>query len=186
MAAAAAGLLAPAAGALVQELIDVLAVGNALRALRGGPRADVPVVARGLITRFRGEHADLAGPRAEVRGAADALSEGLTPAAQERVRAAYRALADRILPHERAEEHELYPAVAPMVGGRVGIAPMSRGHAEIERLAARLGRHLADGTTLTTDQVDDLRATLYGLDAVLTLHFAQEEQDYFALADRER
>lgn len=30
------------------------------------------------------------------------------------------------------------------------------------------------------DRVDDLRAPLYGLDAVLTLHFAQEEA-YFTL-----
>jgi hypothetical protein len=73
-----------------------------------------------------------------------------------------------------------------MVGGRAGIAPMSRGHAEIERLVARLTRHLTESPALAPDQVDDLRATLYGLDAVLTLHFAQEEQDYFALAERER
>jgi heavy metal translocating P-type ATPase len=185
MVAAAAGFLVPAAGALVQELIDVLAVGNALRALRGSPHADVPVAARRLITRFRGEHAGLADARAAVRDAADALSTGLTDEAQARVGAAHRVLVDRILPHERAEEQELYPAMAPMVGGRDGIAPMSRGHAEIERLAARLGRHLADGATLATDQVDDLRATLYGLDAVLTLHFAQGEQDYFPLADRD-
>ena len=184
MIAAAFGFLAPAAGALVQELIDVLAVGNALRALRGNARADVPVAARRLITRFRAEHAELADARAVVRAAADTLSAGLTADADTRVRAAHQVLVDRILPHERAEEHELYPAVAPMVGGRDGIAPMSRGHAEIERLTARLGRHLA--APLAPDQIDDLRATLYGLDAVLTLHFAQEEEDYFALAERER
>jgi heavy metal translocating P-type ATPase len=184
MVAAAFGFLAPAAGALVQELIDVLAVGNALRALRGNAHADVPVTARRLITRFRAEHAGLTDARAAVRNAADALSAGLTAEADARVRAAHRALVDRILPHERAEERELYPAVAPLVGGREGIAPMSRGHAEIELLTARLGRHLTG--SLKPDQVDDLRATLYGLDAVLTLHFAQEEQDYFALTDHER
>lgn len=183
MVAAAFGFLAPAAGALTQELIDALAVGNALRALRGNARADVPVTARRLITRFRAEHADLTDARAAVRGAADMLSEGLTADAETRVRAARRVLADRILPHERAEEHELYPAVAPMVGGRAGIGPMSQGHAEIERLAARLDRHLTG--PLSADQIDDLRATLYGLDAVLTLHFAQEEQNYFALADHD-
>jgi hypothetical protein len=32
------------------------------------------------------------------------------------------------------------------------------------------------------DQLDDLRACLYGLHAVLTLHFAQEEEAYFSLA----
>ncbi|MFL6126745.1 heavy metal translocating P-type ATPase [Actinophytocola sp.] len=184
MVAAACGFLVPAAGALVQELIDLLAVGNALRALRGATRVAVPITARRLITRFRAEHAELADARAAVRGAGDALSTGLTTDADTRIRAAHRVLVDRILPHERAEERELYPAVAPLVGGREGIAPMSRSHAEIERLAARLSRHLTG--PLTADQVDDLRATLYGLDAVLTLHFAQEEQDYFVLAERER
>lgn len=184
MIAAATGLLAPAAGALVQELIDALAVGNALRALTGNRRMAVSVEARRLITRFRAEHADLGETRAAVRRAADALSAGLTPAGEAEIRAAQELLVDQLLPHELAEEQELYPAVAPMVGGREGVAPMSRGHAEIARLAARLTRHLAG--PLTPDQVDDLRATLYGLDAVLTLHFAQEEQDYFALADRER
>ena len=52
---------------------------------------------------------------------------------------------------------------------------------EIERLVRRLGRHL-DSSPIQPDQVDDLRATLYGLDAVLTLHFAQEEEAYFTLA----
>jgi hypothetical protein len=59
---------------------------------------------------------------------------------------------------------------------------MSRGHVEIERLARRLHRHLEDGGP-RDDQLDDLRATLYGLDAVLTLHFAQEEEAYFTLVD---
>ncbi|WP_245811994.1 hemerythrin domain-containing protein [Actinophytocola xinjiangensis] len=96
------------------------------------------------------------------------------------MRAAHGVLVDRVLPHERAEENELYPAVAPMVGGPLGIAPMSRGHVEIERLVARLGRHLRG--PLAADQVTDLRATLYGLDALLALHLAQEEESYFALA----
>jgi heavy metal translocating P-type ATPase len=183
MAAASAGLLAPAAGALLQEVIDVLAVGNALRALAAPRRATLPTGTEQLIARFRAEHADLVEVRAAVRRAADALSGGLTDAAERMVRAAHRMLVDELLPHERAEESELYPAVAPMVGGPDGTAPMSRGHAEIERLTARLTRHLADPAPLRPDQLDDLRATLYGLDAVLTLHFAQEEQSYFALAE---
>lgn len=183
MATAAAGLLAPAAGALLQEVIDVLAVGNALRALTGSRRERLPSRTEELIGRFRAEHVDLIEVRSAVRRAADALSGGLTDTAETAVRSAHRQLVDELLPHERAEESELYPAVAPMVGGVEGTAPMSRGHAEIERLAARLTRHLADPAPLRPDQLDDLRATLYGLDAVLTLHFAQEEQSYFAFAE---
>ncbi|GDY33808.1 heavy metal translocating P-type ATPase [Gandjariella thermophila] len=183
MGAAAAGWLPPAAGALVQEAIDVVVILSALRALLRGRRSQVPPHAAELIHRFTAEHADLLPARGAVRAAADALSAGATPQAEAAVRRAHRLLVDQLLPHEVAEENELYPAVAPAVGGRDGTAPMSRGHAEIHRLARRLSRHLVDPGPLREDQVDDLRATLYGLDAVLTLHFAQEEQSYFTLAE---
>ena len=42
MAVAASGHLRPAAGALLQELIDLAAIGNALRALRPARRRDPP------------------------------------------------------------------------------------------------------------------------------------------------
>jgi hypothetical protein len=62
---------------------------------------------------------------------------------------------------------------------------MSRVHAEIERLTRRLGTHLsqidADGS-IDPKRVDDLLACLYGVHAVLALHFTQEEESYFALA----
>ncbi|MEU2091308.1 hemerythrin domain-containing protein [Nocardia beijingensis] len=59
---------------------------------------------------------------------------------------------------------------------------MSREHTEIERLIRRIGRHLDDAPQgIRADQIDDLRATLYGLDAVLTLHFAQEDEALFTL-----
>lgn len=61
---------------------------------------------------------------------------------------------------------------------------MSRAHAEIDKLVRRLGRHLdlAADDGPRPEQLDDLRACLYGLYAVLTLHFAQEEEAYFSLA----
>ncbi len=49
---------------------------------------------------------------------------------------------------------------------------MSREHTEIERLVDRFRRHLDESPNgLRKDQVDALRATLYGLDAVLNVHF---------------
>jgi hypothetical protein len=73
--------------------------------------------------------------------------------------------------------------IAELLGSAEGTTTMSRGHAEIERLASRLSRHLAEPTAIRQDQVDDLRATLYGLDAVLSLHFTQEEEGYFTFAE---
>ena len=66
---------------------------------------------------------------------------------------------------------------------------MSRTHAEIQRLTDRIGNHLAlaqSAGAIQPDQIDDLRACLYGLYALLRLHFLQEEENYFTLADPER
>ena len=182
MLAAGLGLLPPAPGALVQELIDVLVILNALRALivRGPLR--LPERTTEVITRFAAEHPKLTAARTAVRRAADQLSSGDIAAAEPAIRQAYRLLTEQLLPHEHAEERELLPALAPLVGGTTGTAVMSRAHAEIDRLARRLQRHLDRPGPLSPDEVDDLRATLYGLDAVLSLHFAQEEESYFALA----
>ncbi|MBN9743237.1 cadmium-translocating P-type ATPase [Amycolatopsis sp. A1MSW2902] len=180
MAAAAAGFLTPVWGAIVQEGIDVAVILNALRALRV-PAVAAPAPAR-LVHRFETEHERLRPALLAIRQAADALAGGPTPAADRAVRHACDVLLRQVLPHETAEETELYPALATALGSPESTVPMSRAHAEIARLARRLERHLAESpSAIQADQVDDLRATLYGLDAVLTLHFAQEEEAYFTL-----
>ncbi|HVV29372.1 MAG TPA: heavy metal translocating P-type ATPase, partial [Mycobacteriales bacterium] len=180
MIAAASGFLIPVVGAVVQEAIDVAVILNALRILRSrGPDRS----ADELLNRFSREHTELAPVRAAVRQAADSLAAGAGTDAEAAVRTAYRLLTERLLPHEMAEEHELYPALGQVLGGPESTVTMSRGHTEIARLIRRLGRHLAESPAeLDPDQLDDLRATLYGLDAVLNLHFAQEEEAYFSLA----
>ncbi|MCM2577423.1 heavy metal translocating P-type ATPase [Streptomyces meridianus] len=185
MAAAAAGLLPPAPGALLQEAIDVAVILNALRALRvrRPPSARLDPDTRDLITRLAAEHDDLRTVLDTVRDAADKLSAGAE--ALPAVRRAYTLLTERLLPHERAEEDQLYPALATPLGGPEAIAPMSRAHTEIERLTRRIGNHLelvGEQGRLLPEQIDDLRSCLYGLSAVLRLHFAQEEESYFSLA----
>lgn len=187
MVAAAFGLLAPAVGALLQEAIDVAVILNALRVLRddGHGRPVVPPSTEALIHRFAAEHDDLRDVLDAVRDAADHLSDGAGPGGLAAVAEVHRLLTERLLPHEYAEEHQLYPALAPTLGGPEATATMSRAHAEIDRLARRVATHLAlagpDGT-LSPEQLDDLRACLYGLNTVLRLHFTQEEESYFSLA----
>ncbi|KOU77428.1 ATPase P [Streptomyces sp. MMG1533] len=187
MVAAAFGLLPPAAGALLQEGIDVAVILNALRALRVGPATSPTLrpTAEALIHRFAAEHDDLQDVLEAVRGAADRLSDRTGPEALAAVREAHRLLTERLLPHEYAEEHQLYPALAPSLGGPEATATMSRAHAEIERLARRISTHLtlADADSgPSKEQLDDLRACLYGLHTLLRLHFVQEEESYFSLA----
>ncbi|OJZ70067.1 cadmium-translocating P-type ATPase [Mycobacterium paraffinicum] len=188
MGVAAIGWLPPAVGALVQEGIDVAVILNALRALRGNPdiEVDLPAPTEQLLRRFDAEHDELRDAVDLLRGAADRLAAAADRSALDAIGQAYTVLVERIIPHERAEETQLYPALAHPLGTSEATAPMSRTHAEIQRLSDRIGAHLAlarSSGAIGADQVDDLLACLYGLHALLRLHFLQEEESYFTLAD---
>ncbi|QBJ94617.1 heavy metal translocating P-type ATPase [Rhodococcus sp. ABRD24] len=187
MTAAAFGFLPPAVGALLQEGIDVAVILNALRALRMPPSADMALDAdtERLVRRFDREHDELRTALPMIREAAEQLATEPSDAALAALRRAHRSLTERLLPHERSEERELYPAIGAALGSTEVTATMSRAHAEIERLARRLAVHveMADAHGgIRPDQIDDLRACLYGLYAVLQLHFAQEEEGYFVMS----
>ncbi|NYI41552.1 heavy metal translocating P-type ATPase [Demequina lutea] len=183
MVAAAVGLLAPAIGAVTQEVIDVLAIGIALRAVLPGrvhtiamPPADV-AIARALKV----EHDAVLVVVEQIRAVADALSTrdcDLAPA-----HTLLKRLEGELLPHERADEAQLVPLVSRALGGTDATASMSRTHAEIEHQVSRLRRLLTDldNDSVQPEDVVELRRVLYGLYAVLRLHNAQEEEGAFSL-----
>ncbi|MDM2645372.1 heavy metal translocating P-type ATPase [Mycobacteroides abscessus] len=188
MAIAACGWLPPAAGALLQEGIDVAVIVNALRALRGDPAVvvNLPTNTENMLRRFATEHDQLRDTLGLLRNVADEIATGAKATTLVSLTAVHRLLSDRILPHEHAEEVELYPALSGPLGNSEATATMSRAHAEIQRLADRVGTHvaLAQATgAIGADQINDLLTCLYGLYALLRLHFVQEEENYFALAD---
>ena len=190
MVIAALGWLPPAAGALLQEGIDVAVILNALRALRGNPHTELalPTNTEQMLRRFAAEHDELRDTLGLLRDSADRLAEGPDASALESLSTAHGLLTERILPHERAEETLLYPALARPLGSDEATATMSRTHAEIQRLAERVGTHVAlaqSAGAIQPDQVDDLLACLYGLYALLRLHFVQEEETYFTLVEDE-
>jgi len=190
MAIAALGYLPPAAGALLQEGIDIAVILNALRALRGNPATELQLTlgTEQLLRRFATEHDELRDSVGLLRATADRLVAGPDAVALESLTAAHALLTERILPHEVAEETQLYPALAGPLGSSEATATMSRMHAEIQRLSDRIGTHLALAQSVGAvqqDQVDDLLACLYGLYALLRLHFVQEEESYFTLAEEE-
>lgn len=182
---AAFGLLPPVVGAFLQEGIDVLVILNALRALGGGVRSrPLPSGLQQMLKQFSTEHEKLRDALAELRATADLIATNPdSPDCVGALRATHRRLAEEILPHERAEEERLYPALAGPLGGPAATSTMSRAHVEIHRLVDRLDGHLRQvaDSRLRPDQVPDLLANLYGLDAILRLHFTQEEEDFFAL-----
>ncbi|MFD3486146.1 heavy metal translocating P-type ATPase [Streptomyces sp. NPDC058665] len=187
MAAALVGWLQPAPGALLQEAIDVSVILNALRALLPprGNRATLEPDTETLIHRFATEHEDLRDTLDAIREAAGLISTNQGPQALRTLRRIDHLLTDRLLPHEHAEEHQLYPALNKQLGGPANTETMSRAHTEIDRLARRIATHLQladEAGTVRPEQLDDLRACLYGLHTVLRLHFSQEEESYFSLS----
>ncbi len=131
MVAAAFGQLPPVAGALLQEAIDVLVILNALRALsgRGAPR---PLPDRAAVQRLVDEHARLRALLERMRGTAAQLNRHVAPPLPE-LREIAEQLEILLLPHQRAEEAGLYPALAGRLGGRDPLGTMNRMHDEIAR-----------------------------------------------------
>ncbi|KAA0079517.1 heavy metal translocating P-type ATPase [Mycolicibacterium sp. P9-64] len=183
---AAAGLLPAAAGAILQEAIDLTVILNALRALRTGrdENPDLSTDTQGLIRRFSAEHDLMRDDLSLIRDSAHLLATGDRVAALTSLRRADAFIQNTLLPHEHAEDRSLYPALARPLGGAEATATMSRMHAEIDRLSHRLHSHLESAEAsgaIGVAQSEDLLACLYGLHEMLSLHFATEEESYFAL-----
>jgi heavy metal translocating P-type ATPase len=184
MVVAAAGFLVPAAGAIVQEIIDVLAIGIALRAVVPGAVHTIAMPAADVATalRLRAEHDAVLPLIEQIRTVADAVSThdcNIAP-----VRILQGRLEGELLPHERADEALLVPLVARALGGTEASAALSRTHAEVEHQVSRLRRLLVSlgiDERVAPEDVVELRRLLYGLYAVLRLHNAQEEEGAFSL-----
>ncbi len=183
MVVAAAGLLPPAAGAVLQELIDVLAIGVALRAVLPGKRHTVQMATPDVaaVRRLKVEHDATLAVVEQIRSAADGLSTRDADLAA--TRALLARLETEVLPHERADEDLLVPIVARALGGTVATSAITRTHAEIEHQVGRLRRLLSelDDDAVQPEDVIELRRLLYGLYAIMRLHNAQEEEDAFSL-----
>ncbi len=185
---AAAGMLVPVAGAILQEVIDVLVILNALRALgfRGRRRLKAGVQP-GMSAQIRSEHERLLPGIKRIRSIADRLEFLTVQELRSELESVYHFLVQELLPHERAEDAHLYPIISELIGGEDPTATMSRTHVEIAHLVNALGRYLEDLSSEhpTRYEMSDLRRILYGLDAILRLHFAQEDESYIALIDSE-
>ena len=186
MGVAAAGHLPPAWGALLQEVIDVAVILNALRVLHvSGREHRVDAAQEALVHQFSGEHRTLRPDLEQLRVAADQIGAIAPERSLAMVRDVHRFLVEDLLPHEEAEDAVLYPVFAKVLGGRDPTGTMSRAHVEIAHLVRRIGRLLAETDPVEPDPDDllELRRVLYGLHAILELHFAQEDEGYLSLVD---
>ena len=81
-----------------------------------------------------------------------------------------------LLPHAELEEQVLYTAVGELLGDARATAAMTGDHVAIGRMIEALGEtDLAD--------IARLQELLYGLHALITVHFEKEEEIYLPLLD---
>jgi iron-sulfur cluster repair protein YtfE (RIC family) len=134
---------------------------------------------------LRDEHTELYPHIESLRLAGDAVNEGLTSSAHDKIEESYNFLTRQLLPHAQAEEKALYPMVQKAMGAAQATATMSRDHVEVDRLTQELGTLRVHRTQLsiTFDQARALRRVLYGLYTLVKLHFAKEEEIYLPLLD---
>ncbi|HDR2863985.1 TPA: heavy metal translocating P-type ATPase [Enterobacter asburiae] len=181
---AALGLLPPFEGALLQELIDLLAIMSALRVLASGIArpADKTMSAEQVAT-LRNEHQMLQPLLQRLTEVATQLPLASPEERRTLMKTLHEQLTQDILAHEQQDEQGLYPTMTLMLAGDDPLAAMSRSHQEIYLLVRKLGQlsNLLQNTDGSSGTVQDIQQCLYGLEAILRLHFAQEEELFSGL-----
>ncbi|MGP8473279.1 heavy metal translocating P-type ATPase [Burkholderia sp. PR2] len=183
MTIAAAGFLQPIAGAVIQEVIDVVVIINALRVLLVRPRPTDARLADVDVEQLKREHAALSPLLDQIRDLADRMPQLSGAAIASELVHVIDSLDERLLPHERAEDRDVYARLAPLLGGEDPLAAMSGAHREIFKMVRSLRQMVADlprdGTNAL--QVQAIQRLLYGLEAIVRLHCAQEEELFHAV-----
>jgi heavy metal translocating P-type ATPase len=185
MAVAAFGYLPPLLGAMLQELIDVAVIANALRALRVRSTTTTGSLARGDADRLKAGHVELGPVIEQIRKLADELPRLPRTSIANALANVNDSLARQLVPHEQNDDMEVYPELARLLGGEDPMAAMSGMHREIFRIARLLRQMTADIPIDGPDaeSVQEFQRLLYGLDAIMRLHCAQEDELFHALAE---
>ena len=184
MAAAGLGWLDPVPAAIVQEVIDVAVILNALRALnpphpRGGPRLTAE---QGLTLHH--DHQALLRDLDRLRHIVDALDDAVPESAAALIGEADRLVQGSVVMHEREDEDSVYPKLTEVLRDRHGLSAMSRAHREILHLARLLARIAED---LPSEKIDrylirDAQRVIEAIETLVRMHTAQEEDIYEAVA----
>ncbi len=184
MVAAAVGYLSPVEGALVQEAIDVIAILNALRALGHPLRlwGQREHLSQQELIELEAEHRNLMSVVDEIRHTTERIQHLSGPEVRERLAQLDALLRERLLPHERHDDCVLYPLLRQRLGASHALAGMSRTHMEIRRQVHHLTslRQAIASTKPNREQLYEIQRLLHGLEAIVRLHFAQEQEIYRA------
>jgi heavy metal translocating P-type ATPase len=186
MLAATAGWLAPVPAAIVQEVIDVLVILNALRALnpaRAGAQRTIPA---SVGREMRHDHVALIRSLDRLRSIADALDDVTPEEAAPLIAEANAVVQEQVVEHERDDEGSVYPQLAHVLTDGHGLSAMSRAHREILHLARLLARVVEDLPSEKIDRflVRDAQRVIEAVETLVRIHTAQEEDIYEAVVAR--
>jgi heavy metal translocating P-type ATPase len=187
MLAAAAGWLAPVPAAIIQEVVDVVVILNALRALSAGGGAHAGrMLPAALAREMLHDHVALMRGLERLRAIADTLDETVPENAAPLIAEANAVVQGQVVEHERDDEGIVYPRLAKVLRDRHGLSAMSRAHREILHLARLLGRVVDD---LAADKIDrylmrDAQRIIESIETLVRLHTAQEDDIYEAVTAR--
>jgi soluble P-type ATPase len=177
MVVAALGYLPPLVGAVVQEVIDVVIIINALRALGPLWGRRQPKLAAEQIDRLQDEHQQLSGVLSELHQLASDLARRPVAQAQTDLLELVNKLQTTLAHHERDDENSLYPLLTRSLPGEDPMSSLSHAHREIFRLIHLLARMSRDfKADPATAPADEIQHQLIRLDTLVRLHFDQEEE----------
>jgi heavy metal translocating P-type ATPase len=183
MIAAMLGWIEPVPAALIQEMIDVAVILNALRALRPARQHRAPALSAATGRQLHRDHVSLGRSLDRLRAIADMLDYVTPESAINLIEEANSVVEQQVVTHERNDEGKVYPALARVLtGDRPGLSAMSRAHREILHLARLLARLAEDVSSQTIDRylVRDAQRAIESIEILVRMHVAQEEEIYEA------
>ena len=184
MAAATAGWLAPVPAAIVQEVIDVAVILNALRALAPVYRHAGQSITAEDGDELRRSHLSLIVHLDRLRSIVDALDDAAPECGATLIAEANKLVQEQVVVHERDDEGSIYPRLARLLRERHSLSAMSRAHLEILHLARLLARVAEELPSEKLDRylVRDAQRIIETIETLVRMHTAQENDIYEAVA----
>ena len=133
-----------------------------------------------LTQPLRDEHKELIPHIEQILEVANSIPEASLEQIRTGVAKVYEFLAYHLIPHAQAEEAALYPTVQKVLGSPEATQTMSRDHVEVGRYVEELG---GLQSKLSAREFKSLQRVLYGLYALVKVHFAKEEEVYLPILD---